>query len=109
MYAKHSIPRDVVSSKAPWLYTLVHRKYFIDEIYDAVFVGGLRLIGGLLDLFDTYIVDGIVRLVSAAVVGIGRLGLRLQNGQVQTYGLATLLGLLILALALAGRRFFHIG
>jgi NADH-quinone oxidoreductase subunit L len=109
MYAKNSVPRDVISGKAPWLYTLVHRKYFIDEIYEAVFVGGLRLIGTVLEFIDIYIVDGIVRLCSAAVVGLGRLGLRLQNGQVQTYGLVTLLGLLILAIALAGRRFFHFG
>jgi NADH-quinone oxidoreductase subunit L len=109
MYANNSVPRDVISGKAPWLYTLVHRKYFIDEIYEAVFVGGLRLIGNVLEFIDIYIVDGIVRLCSAAVVGLGRLGLRLQNGQVQTYGLVTLLGLLILAIALAGRRFFHLG
>ncbi|KIL40625.1 NADH:ubiquinone oxidoreductase subunit L [Gordoniibacillus kamchatkensis] len=109
MYGKNSVSRDIVAGNAPWLYTLVYRKYYIDELYDVVFVRGLRLIGKAFELFDIYIVDGIVRLCSAAVVGIGRLGLRLQNGQVQTYGLATLLGLLILALALAGRRFFHLG
>ena len=35
IYLKRTIPRDVVSSKMPWLYTLLNRKYFIDEIYDA--------------------------------------------------------------------------
>jgi NADH-quinone oxidoreductase subunit L len=33
----------------------------------------------------------------------------MQNGQLQTYGLITLLGLIILALALAGRRFINVG
>jgi NADH-quinone oxidoreductase subunit L len=109
MYGKGSIDRDVVSGKVPWLHTLVYRKYFIDELYDLVFVSGLRLLGRLLEFIDMYIVDGAVRLCSAAAFGLGRLGLRLQNGQVQTYGLVTVLGLLILALALAGRRFFHLG
>jgi NADH-quinone oxidoreductase subunit L len=96
MYWKRSVPRDAVSAKVPWLYTLVQRKYFIDEIYDAVIVGTLRGIGRVLDLIDVYIVDGLVRLVTAAVVGLGRVGVRLQNGQVQTYGLITALGLLLM-------------
>jgi NADH-quinone oxidoreductase subunit L len=109
IYVKQSIPRDAVSSRVPWLYKLLNRKYYIDEIYQAVFVQSLKGIGFVLHLFDVYVVDGLVRLTSCCVVGIGRLGSRLQNGQVQTYGLATLLGFLILMLALAGRRFIDAG
>jgi NADH-quinone oxidoreductase subunit L len=109
VYVKRSVPSDAVSARAPWLYRLLNRKYYIDEIYEAVIVRPLRGLGSVLHLFDTYVVDGIVRLASYSVVGIGRLGSRLQNGQVQTYGLATLLGLLVLILALAGRRFIHAG
>ncbi|WP_248929383.1 NADH-quinone oxidoreductase subunit L [Paenibacillus hamazuiensis] len=109
IYVKQSIPRDAVSAKAPWLYKLLNRKYYIDEIYNGIFVQGLKGIGILLELFDRYVVDGLVRLSSYCVVGIGRLGTRLQNGQVQTYGLATLLGFVILILALAGRRFINAG
>jgi NADH-quinone oxidoreductase subunit L len=106
---KRSIPRDVVSAKAPWLYTLLNRKYFIDEIYEMMIVKPLRGLGLILDFIDIYVIDGIVRLSAITVVGIGRLGSRLQNGQLQTYGLITLLGLIILVLALAGRRFIHVG
>jgi NADH-quinone oxidoreductase subunit L len=109
VYMKQSIPSDAVSSRAPWLYKLLNRKYYIDEIYQVIIVQPLKGLGMLLNLFDEYVVDGIVRLTSLSVVGIGRLGSRLQNGQVQTYGLATLLGLLILFLAIAGRRFIHAG
>ncbi|MDF2962467.1 MAG: subunit of NADH:ubiquinone oxidoreductase [Paenibacillus sp.] len=109
VYIKHSIPSDAVSGRAPWLYRMLNRKYYIDEIYDAVVVKSLKGFGAVLHLFDVVIVDGIVRLFSYSVVGIGRIGSRLQNGQVQTYGLATLLGLLILALAIAGRRFINAG
>jgi NADH-quinone oxidoreductase subunit L len=109
IYLKRSIPRDVVSAKVPWLYTLLNRKYFIDEIYELIILKPLRGLGLILDFFDIYVIDGLVRLTTHAVVGLGRVGSRLQNGQVQTYGLITLLGLLILVLALAGRRFIHVG
>ncbi|WP_240419814.1 NADH-quinone oxidoreductase subunit L [Paenibacillus periandrae] len=109
VYIKRSIPSDAISSRVPWLVRLLQRKYYIDEIYHAVFVERLKGLGSLLHLFDVYVVDGIVRLVSFSVVGVGRVGSRLQNGHVQTYGLATLLGLLILILAIAGRRFINAG
>ncbi len=109
MYLKRTVPSDVISGKLPWLYTLLNRKYFIDEIYDTIIVKPLRGIGVVLNLIDDYIIDGMVRLATATVVGLGRVGSRLQNGQLQTYGLITLLGLVILALALAGRRFIHVG
>ncbi|AFH59183.1 NADH-quinone oxidoreductase subunit L [Paenibacillus caseinilyticus] len=109
MYYKQSVRSDLVSGPAPGLYTLLSRKYYIDELYQLVIVRPLQGIGSLLHLFDVYVVDGVVRLCSYAVTGAGRLGSRMQNGQVQTYGLATLLGLLILMLALAGRRFIDAG
>ncbi|NEW08890.1 NADH-quinone oxidoreductase subunit L [Paenibacillus sp. SYP-B3998] len=107
MYLKRSIPRDVISGKVPWLYTLLNRKYFIDEIYDGIIVKPLRGIGFILEFIDVYIIDGLVRLVAFTVVSLGRLGSRLQNGQMQAYGVIMILGMLILALAIAGRRFIH--
>lgn len=109
IYLKRTIPRDIVSGKLPWLYTLLNRKYFIDEIYDTIVVKPLRGLGYILELIDIYIIDGIVRLIAFTVVSLGRLGSRLQNGQLQSYGVIMLLGMLILALAIAGRRFIHAG
>jgi NADH-quinone oxidoreductase subunit L len=51
-------------------------------------------------------VDGVVKLLSVVTVGIGRVGIRLQNGQLQTYGLLMLFGFVLFAVFLAGRRFF---
>jgi NADH-quinone oxidoreductase subunit L len=105
MYGKKSIARDAVSGKVPWLHTLIYRKYYIDELYDAVIVKPLKGVGVALRAFDVYVVDGIVRLCAAAGFGLGKLGARLQNGQVQAYGLIMLLGMIILTVALMGRRF----
>ncbi|WP_127581124.1 NADH-quinone oxidoreductase subunit L [Paenibacillus koleovorans] len=105
MYLNNRISREIISGPAPWLHKLVQNKYYLDELYSAIIVKPLKALGSMLILFDEFIVDGIVRLSAAAVGGVGKVGSRVQNGQVQTYGLLTLLGLLILALALVGRRF----
>ncbi|WP_274654269.1 NADH-quinone oxidoreductase subunit L [Paenibacillus humicola] len=106
VFVKGTISRDAVSSRAPWLVRLLERKYYIDELYHYVFVKGLRGIGLLLNAIDDYIVDGIVKLAGGAAVLFGRGGTRLQNGQVQTYGLITVLGLVVLIVAVVGRRFW---
>lgn len=106
VYVKGTISRDAFASRVPWLIRLLERKYYIDEMYHAVFTAGLRAAARALDAFDTYVVAGAVRLVSGAALWVGRAGIRMQNGQMQTYGLWTVVGLLALILAIAGRRFW---
>ena len=96
MYVKRSVAADVISRPLPWLYQLSYRKYYVDEIYDAAFVRPLKGLGIVLNLFDRYIVDGLVALVANITVAIGKLHARIQNGQVQTYGFVVLLGLVLL-------------
>lgn len=109
IFVKGWIPRDLITSRANWLYRLVNRKYYIDEFYDTVIVRGLRGLGHLLNLFDYYVIDGVVRLTVFSAITLGRWGTALQNGQMQSYGLITLLGLVVLMIALVGRRFIHVG
>ncbi|HUC92584.1 MAG TPA: NADH-quinone oxidoreductase subunit L [Paenibacillus sp.] len=106
VYVKGTISRDAFASRVPWLVRLLERKYYIDEMYHAVFTAGLRAAARALDAFDTHVVAGAVRLVSGAALWVGRAGIRMQNGQMQTYGLWTVVGLLALILAIAGRRFW---
>ncbi|MEV2496110.1 NADH-quinone oxidoreductase subunit L [Paenibacillus larvae] len=109
MYGKQSGRPAAVAKTTPWLYQLVSRKYYLDELYHVVFVIPLKAAGTVLNAVDRYVVDGAVRLVAGVAVGLGKTGSRLQNGQVQTYGLVTLFGLLILVIAMVGRRFLHVG
>jgi NADH-quinone oxidoreductase subunit L len=101
MYGKRSISTEGIGGP---LYQLSFRKYYIDEMYDAVFVKPLRMIGKALHLFDVWVIDGLVRLVAAATRGIGSVGARMQNGQIQTYGAIAFIGLalLLVALTIAG-------
>ncbi|MDB4866878.1 MAG: NADH-quinone oxidoreductase subunit [Cohnella sp.] len=106
IYAKGAIRRDVVSSRMPGLVKLLENKYYIDELYHLLFVKPLYALGKVLNAFDDYVVDGVVRLAGQSATGLGRLNARLQSGQVQAYTLTALIGLVILALAIAGRRFW---
>jgi NADH-quinone oxidoreductase subunit L len=109
MYAKGVISRNAIPSRLPWLYQLVHRKYYIDELYHLIIVVPLKGLGVLLRLFDEYVVDGAVKMTAGAAFYIGRKGTRLQNGQMQTYGLVSLLGILLIMVLLVGRRFWNVG
>ena len=109
MYGKRAIRPDAADTGQPWLYRLVANKYYIDELYHALFVIPLKGLGRVLEWFDHVIVDGAVRLAAGSAVVLGRLGTRLQNGQVQTVGVISLLGLVILIVAIVGRRVLHVG
>ncbi|TVX97104.1 NADH-quinone oxidoreductase subunit L [Cohnella terricola] len=105
-YVKGTIRRDAISSRMPGLLKLLENKFYIDELYRALFVKPLQSLGKALELFDEYVVDGIVRASGYSVSAIGKLNSRLQNGQVQTYALTALIGIVILIVAIAGRRFW---
>lgn len=108
MYGQKSIRHDVISSRLPGLHRLLERKYYIDELYQTIIIAPLKGLGFILMIIDRYLIDGVVRFVAFASVGLGRAGTRLQNGQVQTYGLITILGLAILILAVVGRRYLNV-
>ncbi|MDB5053333.1 MAG: subunit of NADH:ubiquinone oxidoreductase [Bacilli bacterium] len=109
VFSKGWIPRDLITARAPWIYSVLNRKYYIDELYRVAIIAPLRGIGILLNLFDDYVVDGVVRLAASFALALSSWGSKLQNGQLQSYGLMTLLGFVVLALALVGRRFIHAG
>lgn len=109
VFCKGWIPRDLVTSRAPWLYNLLNRKYYIDELYQIIIITPLRSLGLLINWFDDYVIDGIVRLTANFTLALSSWGTKLQNGQLQSFGLLTLLGFIILLLALVGRRFIHVG
>lgn len=103
LYGKRPLPSKGAAMSP--VHTLLYRKYYIDELYQNVIVKPLRALGQGLQAIDTYIVDGIVRLLAGGGFALGRVGLRLQNGQVQSYGLLMLISLIIFVVVIAGRRF----
>ncbi len=57
---------DSLASRASGLYTTLLNKYYIDELYDALFVEPTKRLGDAWDWFDRTVIDGIVRAVGDA-------------------------------------------
>ena len=50
---------DQLAAKWGGLYRLVYRKYYVDEIYDALFVNRAKDLGTTLGAFDANVIDGL--------------------------------------------------
>jgi NADH-quinone oxidoreductase subunit L len=87
---------------AGW-HKLLTNKYYVDEIYDAVFIRPLRALArGLYKVMDVAIVDGLLVRGPAKVVGfIGNQFRTLQNGDMQAYVTVIVLGLVTAILFIA--------
>ena len=97
-FAKPSPTPNAISAQAKPIHTLLWNKYYVDELYQAVFVDGfLRVCKLLWLLVDQGLIDGAVNLFGWAAQRSGEaLRLRVQNGQVRLYAGALLLGAVIL-------------
>ena len=80
------------------LHQLLVRKYYMDELYeDAVVTRGFY--GGLaraLDWVDRKVVDNVVNHVGMFARNVGRPLREVQTGQLQVYGLAISVGILVI-------------
>ncbi len=113
---------DALAARMSGAYTTLLNKYYVDELYDVLFVEPTKRLGAAFDWFDRTVIDGIVRAVgqgaevgSAAstwiekhiiyaslnVVGyanhvLARSWRRLQSGMVHHYAAIIVAGLFIL-------------
>jgi NADH-quinone oxidoreductase subunit L len=63
LYSVRPAAARELSARVPWLYTMLVNKYYVDEIYDALFVEPTKRLGQALDWFDRTVIDGVVRAV----------------------------------------------
>ena len=80
------------------VFTLFYHKWWVDELYAAVFVRPLRRLGEFCFATDRNGVDGLVWFASAVPRGFGFLLTLLQRGAVQTYALGMAAGVVVLML-----------
>ncbi|UOO92583.1 NADH-quinone oxidoreductase subunit L [Vitreoscilla stercoraria] len=92
------IPAKIVSNIQP-IYKLLENKYFLDDIYFAVFAKGSRALGTLFwKVGDSFLIDNCIVNGSAKLVGLIASGVRrFQTGFVYTYATAMVFGVLVLA------------
>ncbi|NGZ09001.1 MAG: NADH-quinone oxidoreductase subunit L [Nitrospira sp. LK70] len=61
LYGLSPATADRWANKFSGTYRLLLNKYYVDELYDLMFVEPLKRLGAMLDWFDRTIIDGIVR------------------------------------------------
>ena len=95
LYLKRAQIPATLTARLPGIYNLILNKYYVDEVYGALFViPGRKLSEFLYARFDLGIVDGLVNFVGEFVVRAGEGLKRIQTGYVRQYGFAILLSAL---------------
>jgi NADH-quinone oxidoreductase subunit L len=96
IYLWRIVPSETLRRAMPWAYTLLVRRYYVDDIYAWVFIGVGGLVMRLAGLFDRFVIDGLVNLTGWLARQFG-LGLRyLQTGREETYLLLVFLGVVVI-------------
>jgi NAD(P)H-quinone oxidoreductase subunit 5 len=103
MYLAREIEPGAIATRIKPLYLLSLNKWYIDDIYNTVFVQSSRRLARQVLEVDIKIVDGIVNLTGFVTLVFGE-GLKyLENGRVQFYALivfGTVLGLVLFSIVM---------
>jgi NADH-quinone oxidoreductase subunit L len=126
MYLTKSVSPETFAQVADGaLYRLVYNKYYVDELYEAVFVNGTllltrlsagcdryvidgivhgsvyltRLVSWLSGLFDNFVIDGLVNRLADLTMGVGIRFRRLQTGSINGYLYAIVVGVVVVMVA----------
>ncbi len=100
MYIKRPELPGKLAASAQGLYQLSLNKFFVDEIYSQA-VARIKGFAEFCRLFDHGVVDGLVDLTGEMPRLVGALFRPVQNGLLQFYALAMMLGLTVFLIALA--------
>lgn len=101
MYAKAKLPRGWLVKENSTLYRVLENKYYIDEIYYFTIVHATKGISLFLSYIERFIIGGLISTVTGSIEGLGKIGSKLQSGQVQQYGMIAFLGLAVLLVIFA--------
>ncbi len=91
-----SIPAKFTAA-FPGLHKAVYNKWYIDELYDFLFVNPCKSLGHFLwKGFDVLVVDGIVNGVAKVTMGFSGVLRHVQSGFVHNYALTMALGMVVI-------------
>lgn len=106
MYIKKPGVPQRLAERFRFVHTLLLNKYYVDEIYDALFVNPVKKISAqfLWKGVDVRIIDGSVNGIARLVGGIGNILRLLQTGYIRNYAFYIVAGcIFIIVLAVFGR------
>ncbi len=75
---------------------ILQRRFYVDTVYEAVFVRGGAKVANALVWIDTRVIDGVVDGAGGASLAVGRVTRRVQTGLVRSYVAGFVIGALVL-------------
>jgi NADH-quinone oxidoreductase subunit L len=107
MYGVEVLPKTLFTSNplGAFIYNVLHHKYYLDELYGAIIKYVVLGLAKLCELFDKYIIDGLVNGSARFVLGLARVFRRSETGLVQNYGAVMFGGVIVILVVV----FFAIG
>ncbi len=97
MYLVNPDAPNKVIEKVPEVHQLVYNKYWVDELYDILFVNSIVDFSRFLwKAFDESVVDGIVNGTARLTRGCGGVLRRLETGLVKDYAFSILVGVVVI-------------
>jgi NADH-quinone oxidoreductase subunit L len=106
MYIKKPEMPKRLAERFSLIYKLLLNKYYVDEIYDVLFVNPTKKISGqiLWKVVDVKMIDGSVNGIARLVRGFGNVLRLLQTGYIRNYAFYIVLGcIFILVFAVFGK------
>ncbi len=105
MYGLRPVRGETIGVAKHPIHALLLKKYYVDELYDALFVQPLyRLSEWCARSFDLAVIDGIVNGVARLVTGWAQGMRRIQTGFVMNYALGILVGAVAVIAFVLSRR-----
>ncbi len=93
-YAKKAVAKEVNETKMSIWYKLSYHKFYIDELYNSVFVKPLEALStAFYKVFDKQVIDGAVEGGGSGTVFLSSLLRQLQTGNIGFYVLMMVLGI----------------
>ncbi len=107
-YVKNPALPKMLAERWKRLYKLVFNKYYVDELYEILFINSLKNLGtALWKGFDEFVIDGAIN-GTAYLIGLLSGAMRkMQTGLVQNYAFSMIVGGIVLAVYYIVRAIFY--
>jgi NADH-quinone oxidoreductase subunit L len=97
MYVNNTTLPKKFTDTFPTLHRVVYNKWYVDELYDFVFVNPCKALGQFLwKGFDVLVIDGVVNGVANVVMGFSGIFRYMQSGMIQNYAWSMAFGVVVM-------------
>jgi NADH-quinone oxidoreductase subunit L len=107
-YIKNPALPKLAAEKWKRLYKLVYNKYYVDELYEILFINSLKNLGlALWKGFDEFVIDGTINGIAYLIGLLSGAVRKIQTGLVQNYAFSMVIGGIVLVAYYLVRAIFY--